>query len=255
MKDSDLLKFSADLGEIMLSAGAETLRVEDTLERILSVGAERYPETFVTTTGIFICIKNYQGDPFTMVRRIKNRGTNLEKLIAANALSRDFTSGKVNLKEAVVRLEEIKNIKSFSPLLVIISDGLVSGGFSIMLGSGIIDGICAAVVGMLLGIFIYFYSKSHSEVLFEGFIGGAIISVLAVFAVRSGIGTYVDGIIIGAAMPLVPGVAITNIMRDIIAGDVITGTTKLAEVLLIALAIAVGIALAMSSVLMFGGGL
>ena len=32
MKDSDLLKFSADLGEIMLSAGAETHRVEDTLE-------------------------------------------------------------------------------------------------------------------------------------------------------------------------------------------------------------------------------
>ena len=62
-------------------------------------------------------------------------------------------------------------------------------------------------------------------------------------------------IIIGAIMSLVPGVAITNIMRDIIAGDVITGTTKLAEVLLIALAIAVGIALAMSTVIFFGGGL
>ena len=56
-------------------------------------------------------------------------------------------------------------------------------------------------------------------------------------------------------MSLVPGVAITNIMRDIIAGDVITGTTKLAEVLLTALAIAVGIALAMSSVIFLGGGL
>ena len=252
MKDSDLLKFSADLGEIMLSAGAETHRVEDTLERILSVGAERYPETFVTTTGIFICIKNYQGDPFTMVRRIKNRGTNLEKLIAANALSRDFTSGKVNLKEAVVRLEEIKNIKSFSPLLVIISDGLVSGAFAIMLGSGIIDGICAAVVGMLLGIFIYFYSKSHSEVLFEGFIGGAIISVLAVFAVRSGIGTYVDGIIIGAAMPLVPGVAITTAIRDIMEGDYVSGVSRMMEAVLTAVAIAGGAGIALNAL---GGGM
>ena len=91
MKDSDLLKFSADLGEVMLASGAETHRVEDTLERLLSVGAERYPETFVTTTGIFICIKNYQDDPFTMVRRIKKRGSDAPSLF--------WGSGKMQKKE------------------------------------------------------------------------------------------------------------------------------------------------------------
>ena len=136
--------------------------------------------------------------------------------------------------------------------MVIISDGLVSGAFAIMLGSGIIDGICAAVVGMLLGIFIYFYSKSHSEVLFEGFIGGAIISVLAVFAVRSGIGTYVDGIIIGAAMPLVPGVAITTAIRDIMEGDYVSGVSRMMEAVLTAVAIAGGAGIALNAL---GGGM
>ncbi len=252
MKDADLLKFSADLGEIMFEAGAETHRVEDTLERILSVGAEREPEIFVTTTGIFICIKNYQGDPFTVIRRVKRRSTNLEKLIAANALSRDFTSGKVNLKEAVVRLKEIKSIKSFKPIFVIACDGLISGGFAIMLGSNIIDGLCATVIGMLLGVFIYFYNKSRSEVLFEGFIGGVILSVLSVFAVRMGIGSDVNSIIVGAVMPLVPGVAITTAIRDIMEGDYVSGVSRMMEAVLTAVAIAGGAAVALN---VFGGGL
>jgi len=252
MKDSDLMKFSADLGEIMLASGAETHRVEDTIERLLSVGAPRHPDVFVTTTGIFICINNYQGDPFTMVRRIKRRGTNLEKLIAANALSRDFTSGKVDLKEAVIRLEEIRSIKSFKPYLVVFCDGLISGGFAIMLGSSVIDGICAMVIGMILGVFIYLYNKSRSEVLFEGFIGGIIISSLAVLTIKTGIGTQMTGIIVGSAMPLVPGVAITTAIRDIMEGDYVSGVSRMMEALLTAVAIAGGVGLALNTL---GGGL
>ena len=54
-------------------------------------------------------------------------------------------------------------------------------------------------------------------------------------------------------MMLVPGIALTNIMRDIIAGDIITGTSKLSEVMLVGIAIAIGIAIAMSSVIALGG--
>ncbi len=252
MKDSDLLKFSADLGEIMLASGAETHRVEDTMERLLSVGTDRCPETFVTTTGIFICIKNYQGDPFTMVRRIKTRGTNLEKLIAANALSRDFTSGKVDLKEANKRLDEIKSIKSFDPKLVILCDGIISGGFALMLGSSLMDGVCATIIGMILGIFIYFYTMRHSEVLFQGFIGGIIISLLAVLSVKSGFGSEMTGIIVGAAMPLVPGVAITTAIRDIMEGDYVSGVSRMMEAVLTAVAIAGGAGFVLNAI---GGGL
>jgi uncharacterized membrane protein YjjP (DUF1212 family) len=41
-------------------------------------------------------------------------------------------------------------------------------------------------------------------------------------------------------MNLVPGVAITNSMRDIIAGDLVAGLTKLTEALIIGTAIAIG---------------
>ncbi|MDD3931566.1 MAG: threonine/serine exporter family protein, partial [Eubacteriales bacterium] len=52
--------------------------------------------------------------------------------------------------------------------------------------------------------------------------------------------SQVDLIIIGTLMNLVPGVAITNSMRDIIAGDFVSGLTKLTEAVIIAVAIALG---------------
>ena len=82
----------------------------------------------------------------------------------------------------------------------------------------------------------------------------AVIALIAFAGIRLGLGSNMDKIIIGAIMTLVPGVAITNIMRDIISGDIITGTTKLAEVLLVATSIAIGIALMLSALqMMFGG--
>jgi len=42
---------------------------------------------------------------------------------------------------------------------------------------------------------------------------------------------------------LVPGVAITNAMRDVLAGDFVTALTTCAEVAIVSAAIAVGIAI------------
>ena len=117
------------------------------------------------------------------------------------------------------------------------------------------DSLVAFVCGLSTKYVLEFMSKSRTNVFFSNALSSMVIAYIAIFCVNLGFAHHYDKIIIGAIMSLVPGVAITNIMRDIIAGDIITGTTKMAEVLLIALAIAVGIALAMSTVIFLGGGL
>ena len=57
---------------------------------------------------------------------------------------------------------------------------------------------------------------------------------------------HIDKMVIGAIMNLVPGVAITNSMRDIIAGDLLAGQAKLVEALFIATAIALGAGMVLS---------
>ncbi len=56
-----------------------------------------------------------------------------------------------------------------------------------------------------------------------------------------------DGVIIGGLMILVPGLLFTNAMRDIILGDTNSGIYRLVQVILIALAMAIGTAAAFNA--------
>jgi uncharacterized membrane protein YjjP (DUF1212 family) len=66
----------------------------------------------------------------------------------------------------------------------------------------------------------------------------ALVAFIAVSVIE---GTQVDKIIIGGIMPLLPGVALTNAVRDMIAGDLVAGLARGAEAVLIASAIAAGV--------------
>lgn len=52
-------------------------------------------------------------------------------------------------------------------------------------------------------------------------------------------------IIIGAIMPMLPGLAVTNAIRDMMHGDLISGNVKLFEGMLIACAVAAGVGIAL----------
>ena len=52
----------------------------------------------------------------------------------------------------------------------------------------------------------------------NNFIGAALASVLSLISITIGFGRNMDIIIIGSIMSLVPGVAITNALRDTISG-------------------------------------
>lgn len=53
-------------------------------------------------------------------------------------------------------------------------------------------------------------------------------------------GKNINPMITGAIMPLVPGLAITNAIRDIIAGDYLSGGARLFDAVVVAIALATG---------------
>ena len=58
MDDNMLLNLALDAGEIMLAAGAETHRVEDTMERILAMGGENLPEAITFSNVLIVSIQS-----------------------------------------------------------------------------------------------------------------------------------------------------------------------------------------------------
>ena len=73
------------------------------------------------------------------------------------------------------------------------------------------------------------------------YLSGGIASILAITFVHFNFGSNIDNIIIGVIMLLVPGVAITNSVRDIMSGEFITGAITMIKAFFIALAIAFGV--------------
>ena len=96
-------------------------------------------------------------------------------------------------------------------------------------------------------------SRVNANTFFTNVCASAFLAVAPVVLAYLGYGIHTDKIIIGSIMLLVPGIAITNVMRDVLAGDFLTALSKFAEVIIVAVAIAIGIAIPVSVARMLWG--
>ncbi|WP_332237350.1 threonine/serine exporter family protein [Sporolactobacillus sp. KGMB 08714] len=231
-------------GKILLQNGAETFRVEDTMNRIARSFSVNEAQSFVTPTGIIFSIEDRD---VTKLVRITRRGTNLRKVTQVNSLSRLIAEGALSPAEAYQKLKEIEQSGHvYSNGLQIMAAAAASGCFLLMfLGKwgDVLPAFIAGGVGQAGTIYFHRLTKVK---FFSEFMSSIFIGLIAVLSVKTGVGSELNKIIIGAVMPLVPGVAITNAVRDMMAGDLVSGLSKSAEAGLTAFAVGIGIALALS---------
>ena len=101
--------------------------------------------------------------------------------------------------------------------------------------------------GFLLYVYILHFSSRHLSRIMANITGAALVSVVCILAhhgmAYAGVGTEISHMIIGAVIPMVPGVAFTNGIRDIADGDYIAGSVRLLDALLVFVCIAMGVGL------------
>jgi uncharacterized membrane protein YjjP (DUF1212 family) len=86
--------------------------------------------------------------------------------------------------------------------------------------------------------------KAALNDIFVNVVSAFLLSLSAIALVRLGIGQDANKIIIGNIMLLIPGIALTNSLRDMISGDIMTGMLRFFDAILVAAAIAAGYILA-----------
>ncbi|MBD7910166.1 MULTISPECIES: threonine/serine exporter family protein [Clostridium] len=236
-----LLKVATFAGKIMLESGAETYRVEETICRIcLSFGVET-ADSFVTPTGIMVSISD-NNETLSLIKRVTSRGVDLNKIDKVNDLSRLLQDNKNNtgIEDFYESLLIVNKGDRYSVLTTLIFSSIAAGAFSYLFGGDIKDLISATFVGLIIKIITNYFEKLAINEFFINSIGGGISALLAIILFTLGVASHIDKTIIGAIMLLVPGLAITNAIRDTIAGDYLAGITKASEAFLIAISIAVG---------------
>src|SRR5699024_88473 len=132
-------------GKIMLESGAETHRVEDTMNRIAAVYGAENAQSYASPTAIHFSVDFADVTHFI---RISNRSTDLHKVAEVNHISRRIASESIPLKESMILLETLEKRRlTFSKWIQVVAATLLSGCFAIMFGGMMPDFLPAAIVG------------------------------------------------------------------------------------------------------------
>lgn len=231
-------------GRIMMESGAETYRVEDTMLRMARSQNLDDAQSYVTPTGIIFSLGRTQP---TRVTSIKTSTTDLRKITLVNNVSRKLTSQIITLEQAYDELKNIESANYFLPMIIQILAASVASSCFLVLLYGAWSNVPAAFVAGGTGLYVVTIVQEMTRVkFFAEFCAALVVGIIAFWAVKFGYGTDLDQIIIGGVMPLVPGLLITNAVRDLMAGHFTSGMAKGAAAFLTAFAIGSGIALVLS---------
>ena len=235
-----LLDLATDLGYELAMSGAETFRVEESILRVLSsYGVEA--EVFAIPNYLVVGITTEDGQPITRMRRIGHHGNDLDSVEKFNGLSRAFCNRKPDPKIGLQWLAMVKQQQIYySRPVLYIGYFLGALGFALFFGGNWIDGLCAGLCGLLVGFITMFLDDMKANNFFRTIAASFCLALTAYALNALGITHNPDAVSIGALMLLVPGLLFTNAMRDIIYGDTNSGVNRIVQVLLIAVALALG---------------
>lgn len=250
MNTNEVMQVAIFAGEILLKSGAEVYRVEETITRI-SRSFNFECETFVMPTGIFIS-SNGKGNEFvSYVRRIKGRSLDLHRIELINSFSRGVEVQKMTFEEAMKALKDIEKAPYFSFPVRLISAGMTALTYTLLFKATLWESVVAFFISMAIYIFNVLLSRAGSFQFLQNLLSGALAGGVTIFMNSMFPVLNVDKILIGAIMILVPGMAITNGIKDALYGDIVSSISRIGEAVFVVTAVGIGVAVT----LVFGIGL
>ena len=252
METEKLLNFTCEMGRSLLQNGAEIYRVEESIHLILKAYGYQQTEIFAIPSCIII---NIQGGArnHNKAIRIKTAANNLHRLNNLNALCREICAETPSMEVANRRLRQVMEEPTYPWQVSYLAHAMVAFFFTLFFGGTILDALVAIPCGMAVKFTVFRMKRLRANAFFTNLLTAALLTCSPLLAIAAGLHVNLDAVIIGGIMLLVPGVAITNVMRDVLSGDFLTAVTRLAEVLIVAMAIAVGVAIPITAVRIFTG--
>lgn len=243
---NDFLEAVLNIGRQMIHFGGEIGKVEDAILRICKAYNITRVEIHAITTLIVSTVKTDEGLISTQSVRVGRYSNNLGALESLNGLSRYICANRPPIEEIPQMTKEAISSVELS-YYHCIGYVISPGAFSIFFGGSLLDGIAACIVGA----FVYLMDKSLKVeddsklivVLITSFIAGA----LSILCVKLGIGENIDKVIIGVVMLFIPTLALINGVKDMFYRNIISGSFRIIEGVLVGAAIAFGFGIAIAT--------
>lgn len=235
-----MLRTAKLAASLVLEYGGETYRAEETALRICRHFQMPEIDVFAVPTGLFLSVGDEQGQHQTVVRRVRKRSIDLSRLGAVNDISRALEAGHLTLPEAHTALTEVARRPSPAQGWLCLASALSSGFFAVMFGGRGLEFAVAALCGVLVQALGGLVRRVDAYQVMISLLGSMLIALISLSFVRLTGWGNAEAMIAGAIMPLLPGLAMTNAIRDAVQGDLLSGVTRAAEALMVAAALAAG---------------
>ena len=230
-------------GEILLISGAEVSRVEDTMRRILLNFKFSDVQAFAIPGMLILTVEsNYQASK-TIVKRVSGGAYHLGKVSLINSLSRELANGNMTVAEFHSRLEEIDKVQPYKNKVVIAAAGVGSFAFTYIINANIYASVAALIVGALVYSIIVFFRRNKVSKILVRMCAGLLSFIFAYFVTEI-IGDpriVLEMVVFGSIIPHLPGMSLVSSMRDVMGGDLVSGSIGLVDTLAMAGALATGV--------------
>ena len=263
------LELVTRIGEVLLKTGGEIFRVQQTMQLVAKAYGIPGFQVYVLANGLFVSMQE-EGRTITrpvesgdaagqeqlfgqehlasrahlasQVRYVPLSSVHLGRVAAVNNLSREIVAQKYTVEEASRKIEQIDKLPFTSNAVQTLMSGLGAGAFCILFGGSLLDSAAAFLSGLVLWIFVLFLTARGANKIMVNILASALVTAMGVlFFHLFSFGDSMDMIVIGSIVPLLPGVPLTNSIRDYLNGDYLSGTIRMIDAVLVACCIALGV--------------
>ncbi len=246
MHQDRLLDVVGKAGMLLIESGAEIYRVEETMLHLARSFKEvEEAQSYVSATGLMVSIKMNNKNA-TKIFRVSGSKVNLDRIAAINALSREASQNHYTIDEVEQKLYEIETMKEYPWWIIIIASGFGAAGFCGFFRGNMKEIMITFIIGVLVAACVQILKKLELNSFFVNAISAGLLTWLSQTAAHMIPYTSKDILIISSIMLLVPGLAITNAIRDMFHSDFVSGNARAMEAFLCAIAIACGVGLVLS---------
>ena len=250
--EQKILSAILDVAVSLAESGAEISRIEESISRMCSAYNFGRIDAYATTSHLLVSAETKDGDVKMLQRRVFGSSINIEKMHRLNGLVRHISANAPSADEIKEKNAEINATKKNSAYILPLFYGIIAVSFALFFGCrNFNEAVVAFVVGNVIGVLEVLFGKIQINKILMRFVCSLFASFLVRFFISINFIINPDYVIIGNIMSLIPGVGITNALRDLLSGDIITGILRSIEALLLTVAIALGFALPS---LILGGG-
>lgn len=227
--------------KMMTEAGAEIYRVEESAKLIFDAYGFENVDVYATTSNIIISVEGEESGIKTHTKRIDKISTDIEKIHRLNDLVRNITATTPDYNIIEKEIEKIENTKKYPAMVNVAFYGVIAGAFYFFFGGREwLEFVISLGIGLCTGVLSLFFDKLEFNKILAKFLLSFVAALIACALKSFSVVSHLEYIMIANIMTLIPGIGLTNSLRDLFAGDSISGVLRLIEAGLSALAIACG---------------